>query len=51
MIEMPKFMNSEYFVEEFGNWHLKDGAPPDVVKEFDEYMKAEAEANEQGEDR
>ena len=23
---------------EFGNWHLKDGAPADVVKEFNDYM-------------
>jgi hypothetical protein len=34
----PKFMDSEYFVLEFGNWHLKPGAPPEVVKEFDEWM-------------
>ena len=34
----PKFMDSPYFVMEFGNWHLKDGAPADVVKEFNDYM-------------
>ena len=30
--EMPKFMDSPYFVDEPGNWHLKPGAPPEVVK-------------------
>lgn len=43
----PNFITSEYFVAEFGNWHLKEGAPEDIKKEFDEYMeryrKAEAE--------
>ena len=34
----PKFMDSPDFVMEFGNWHLKDGAPADVVKEFNDYM-------------
>ena len=37
--EMPKFMDSPYFVEEVGNWHLKPGAPEDVQKEFDAFMK------------
>lgn len=36
---MPKFFTSEYFVPETDNWHLKDGAPEDIKKEFDEYMK------------
>lgn len=39
--EMPKFMDSPYFVDEPGNWHLKPGAPPEVVKEFEAYMKAD----------
>ncbi|MBO7518948.1 MAG: hypothetical protein J6T31_07540 [Methanobrevibacter sp.] len=34
----PKFMDSPYFVDELFNWHLKKGAPDDVVKEFNEYM-------------
>lgn len=37
--ERPKFFDSPYFVMEEDNWHLKDGAPEDVVKEFNEYMK------------
>lgn len=34
----PNFMDSPYFVMEEDNWHLKDGAPADVVKEFNEFM-------------
>ena len=37
--EMPKFFESEYFVDEPGNWHLKPGAPKEVVDEFKKYMK------------
>jgi len=33
-------MDSEYFVPEFDNWHLKPGAPDDVKKEFAEWMAA-----------
>lgn len=35
----PSFWDSEYFVPEPDNWHLKDDAPEELKKEFDEYMK------------
>lgn len=35
----PSFFDSPYFVEEYGNWHLKDDAPEELKKEFEEYMK------------
>jgi hypothetical protein len=35
----PAFMDSPYFVMELNNWHLKPGAPAEVQKEFDEFMK------------
>ena len=38
----PKFMDSPYFVMEFGNWHLKDGAPAEIVKEFNDYMNQDS---------
>lgn len=38
--DRPSFMDSEYFVPEFDNWHLKPGAPDDVKKEFAEWMAA-----------
>lgn len=41
MGEAPKFYDSPYFVDEPGNWHLKPGAPEEVVKEFNAYMNDE----------
>ena len=35
----PKFFDSEWFIPEPDNWHLKDGAPQEIVDEFNEYMK------------
>ena len=46
--KMPSFIDSEYFVDEFDNWHLLPGAPEEVVKEFEEYMKEEEEKIEKG---
>lgn len=36
---MPGFFTSEIFVPEPDNWHLKPGAPPEVVEEFEAYME------------
>ncbi|EIJ78233.1 hypothetical protein PB1_11754 [Bacillus methanolicus PB1] len=36
----PEFMNSPYFVDEPGNWHLKPGAPKAMQKEFSAYMQS-----------
>ena len=36
----PKFIDSEYFYIDDDGWHLKEGAPEEVQKEFDEYMSA-----------
>ncbi len=36
----PKFMDSPYFVDEPGNWHLKPGAPEEVREEFEAYMQS-----------
>jgi hypothetical protein len=35
----PLFLDSPYFVMEEDNWHLKTGAPEEVVKEFNQFMK------------
>ena len=35
----PNFLDSPYFVEEPGNWHLLPGAPEEVKKEFEEFMR------------
>ena len=42
------FTNSTHFVPEDGNWHLKEDAPEDVKKEFEEYMKYSKECEEKG---
>lgn len=39
--EMPKFIDSPYFVDEPGNWHLKPGAPAEAVEEFEKFMAAD----------
>lgn len=48
MIAAPKFIESPYFVPEVDNWHLKEGAPDDIKKEFDEYMKDKKQAELEG---
>lgn len=45
---MPNFVKSPYFVMEDGNWHLKEGAPEDVKKEFEEYMEYTKKLEEEG---
>lgn len=44
----PEFAKSPYFVPEDGNWHLKEGAPEEVKKEFEEYKKYEEELKKRG---
>lgn len=34
----PAFMDSEWFVMETDNWHLKEGAPQEIVDEFNDFM-------------
>lgn len=36
--DIPTFLDSPYFVDDPGNWHLKPGAPPEIVEEFNKYM-------------
>ena len=43
---MPAFFTSEYFVPEPDNWHLKEDAPEDVKKEFEEWMKEHSSEDE-----
>lgn len=38
----PKFIDSPYFVGEPYNWHLKPGAPKEVVDEFEAYMNLDS---------
>ncbi|MCM3163883.1 hypothetical protein KDJ21_015730 [Metabacillus litoralis] len=36
----PSFVKSEFFVDEPGNWHLKEGAPDEMKKELKEYVES-----------
>lgn len=47
-VQKPKFVDSSYFVPEEDNWHLKEGAPEEVVREFEEFMKYDEEKQQQG---
>ena len=42
------FVDSPYFVPEEDNWHLKEGAPEEVVEEFEEYMEYSKEMEDKG---
>ncbi len=39
-VRKPKFLDSPYFVDDPFNWHLKEGAPKGVKKEFRDFMKS-----------
>ncbi|WP_080846106.1 hypothetical protein [Cytobacillus gottheilii] len=41
----PDFMNSSYFVDEPGNWHMKQGAPKKLQEEFELYLQSLEEPN------
>ena len=47
-VAKPDFVDSPYFVAEEDNWHLKEGAPKEVVEEFEKFMKYYKEAMERG---
>lgn len=36
--QRPKFLDSPYFVDEPGNWHLKPGAPIEVQTELEDFL-------------
>lgn len=47
-IARPKFVDSQYFYIDDDGWHLEDGAPDEVVKEFEEYMEYKKELKDRG---
>ena len=47
-VQKPKFVDSPYFVPEEDNWHLKEGAPEEVVREFEEFMQYYEDKQRQG---
>lgn len=41
----PMFMLSPYFIEDEKGWHLKPGAPQDVIDDYEEFMREEEGIN------
>jgi hypothetical protein len=44
----PDFTKSPYFVDEPGNWHLKEGAPQELQRELEQYLESLNEVDESG---
>ncbi|MBO9130899.1 hypothetical protein [Bacillus sp. 165] len=44
----PNFMDSPYFIDEPGNWHLVSGAPEEVQEEFEAYVRSMMIVDEPG---
>ena len=47
-VTAPKFINSPYFYIDEDGFHLKNGAPIEITKEFEQFMKESKEAEEKG---
>lgn len=45
---MPLFFLSKWFIPETDNWHLKEGAPAEIVNEFNTWMKERENVKKQG---
>ncbi|NLZ34313.1 MAG: hypothetical protein GX889_05285 [Clostridiales bacterium] len=43
-VKRPDFIDSPYFVGEPDNWHLKPGAPKEVVKEFNKIYETDGKS-------
>lgn len=44
----PRFVSEGWLDYSSKEWRLKEGSPPDIVAEFDEYMKSKQEDNING---
>ncbi|WML53699.1 hypothetical protein RCG17_03200 [Neobacillus sp. PS3-12] len=44
----PDFTKSPYFVDEPGNWHLREGAPQKLQKELQQYLESLTEIDDSG---
>lgn len=44
----PTFMDSPFFVDDPGNWHLKEGASNELQKEFKDFMASMEDENVPG---
>ena len=46
IIEAPNFINSKYLIIDEQGWRLKEDAPKELQKEFDEFMRLINKENE-----
>ena len=46
--EQSDFTKSQYFVDEPGNWHLREGAPKKLQKELQQYLESLTEIDDSG---
>jgi hypothetical protein len=44
----PDFTKSPYFVDEPGNWHLRQGAPKELQIELENYLQSLEDASQPG---
>lgn len=47
-VKAPKFIKDPHFYIDNDGFHLRDGAPPEVVQEFEEFMKYYKDMEEEG---
>lgn len=47
-VQRPSFVDSPYFVMGDDGWYLLPGAPPEVVQEFEEFMKYHKDMEDKG---
>lgn len=47
-VKAPKFIEDPHFYIDDDGFHLRDGAPPEVVAEFEEFMAQQREAYNKG---
>lgn len=48
MVQKPDFVDDPHFYIDDEGFHLRDGAPPEVVAEFEEFMEQQEEARRKG---
>lgn len=48
MVQAPKFIEDPHFYIDESGFHLREGAPPEVVAEFKEWIKYRKEAEDRG---
>jgi len=48
MVQAPKFISDPHFYADGDGFHLKDGAPTEIIDEFNKFMEDQEEAEKKG---